>query len=90
MSHQLSLPETLTIQTVQTEYDKLGELISALDNTINFEADKIQNIDTAGLQLLVSLVTKIQCDGKSFNWINPSDTLIKHAESLGLTDALQL
>jgi anti-anti-sigma regulatory factor len=90
MSNLLSLPETLTIQTVQAEYARLAELLPEFDDSISFEAHNIANIDTAGLQLLVSLITKIQCDGKSFIWLNPSDALIKNAENLGLTDALQL
>ncbi|SFR49686.1 lipid asymmetry maintenance protein MlaB [Thiomicrospira sp. ALE5] len=90
MSNQLSLPESLTIQNVQAEYTRLGEALLGLEGGITLQADQVQNVDTAGLQLLVAFVTRVQREGQALTWQDPSDSLIKNAENLGLTEFLQL
>lgn len=90
MSTSIHLPETLTIQSVSEEYTRINEILAGIESNITLVADNISNIDTAGLQLLLALVTKIQREGCSFNWQEPSEALIKNAENLGLTDQLQL
>lgn len=90
MSSVLTLPETLTIQTVQTEYENMAAQLSELNDRITLQASQVGNIDSAGLQLLLAFISKIQRDGKSFEWESPSDALLKSADNLGLTDQLQL
>ncbi|AHF02241.1 hypothetical protein THIAE_04750 [Thiomicrospira aerophila AL3] len=90
MSSVISLPETLTIQSVQSEYARITDLLVDCEPNITLVADNIINIDTAGLQLLLALITKIQREGFNFSWQDPAEPLIKSAENLGLTDALQL
>lgn len=73
--------------------DKLKQrLESALERgqTIVLKADKVERVDTAGLQLIIALKKKIEADGGSIVWQKPTQTLLDIAKLLGVDSILEL
>ena len=59
-------------------------------STIELKADGVERVDTAGLQLMVSLNSEVQRCGGELIWKNPSKPLLAAARSLGLDHTLGL
>ena len=55
---------------------------------INIDASAVEDIDTAGLQLLLSLVKTAKETGRSVTWESPSETVINAVKETSLRDAL--
>ena len=55
---------------------------------INIDASAVEDIDTAGLQLLLSLVKTAKETGRSVTWESPSETVINAVKETSLKDAL--
>jgi ABC-type transporter Mla MlaB component len=69
----------------------IGELRGALGSgTLRLDAGAVEQVDTAGLQLLVSALATASARGMAFEWVGVSATLRDAAAFLGLTDALRL
>ncbi|PPK73237.1 ABC-type transporter Mla MlaB component [Methylobacter tundripaludum] len=84
---QIDLDSTLTIQNVVKLHEKLKNLLGAYDE-IEINASDVSSIDTATLQLLVSLKkdeVKLQ---KKATIIYPSPRFVESAKLLGLLDVL--
>lgn len=84
---QIDLDSTLTIQNVVKLHEKLKNLLAAHDE-IEINASDVSSIDTATLQLLVSLKkdeVKLQ---KKVTIIYPSPRFVESAKLLGLLDVL--
>lgn len=84
---QIDLDSTLTIQNVVKLHEKLKNLLGAHDE-IEINASDVSSIDTATLQLLVSLKkdeVKLQ---KKATIIYPSPRFVESAKLLGLLDIL--
>lgn len=79
--------ETLTIAHAMQLHQKLRK---ALDKSSHVEliANAITKVDTAGLQLLVSLLHEIDKIHGSITWKEPSPELIDAADIMGLTPHL--
>lgn len=83
------LDATLTIQNVVKLHEKLKNLL-ALHDEIEINASDVSSIDTATLQLLVSLkkdVVKLQ---KKVTIIYPSPRFVESTQLLGLLDVLDV
>ena len=76
------LPESFTISECQDQYSQLIEKISNGEE-LYLDASNVKHVDTAGLQLLTSLINKIESD-KKITWNKQSDELNLNAENLGL------
>ncbi len=61
-----------------------------LDNgkNLTIDASAVDDIDTAGLQLLLSFVKTVNEAGRSVNWQQPSETLMTAVKETSLKDAL--
>ncbi len=83
----ITLDATLTIQNVVKLYEKLKKSYSAY-NAIEINASRVSSIDTATLQLLVSLKMDAVKQQKEVVFAAPSLRFIEAAELLGLLEIL--
>ena len=86
---QIDLDATLTIQNVVKLHEKLKNSLAVHDQ-IEINASDVSSIDTATLQLLVSLkkdAVKLQ---KKITIIYPSPRFVESAKLLGLLDVLDV
>lgn len=84
---KLSLQKTLDIEACE-EFYKNNQIIDGVEKII-IDASEIEQIDTAGLQMLLHYVTT--CNAKQINieWLSPiSDPFIEKARRGGFVDAL--
>lgn len=86
----ITLPATLTIQSVATDHKELCDRISSLETPVQLEAGAVEEIDTAGMQLLLALVNELNSQSITSEWQTPSEVLIQTAAILGMTEALAL
>jgi anti-anti-sigma factor len=74
--------------------EKLKErLLAALEKeAIHYTliGSKVEKVDSAGLQLIVSFIRRVQAEGGKVIWQKPSDELVKASQLLGLTAAINL
>ncbi|MCX7095039.1 MAG: STAS domain-containing protein [Methylobacter sp.] len=85
----IDLDATLTIQNVVKLYEKLKRLL-ALHDQIEINASDVSSIDTATLQLLVSLKKDVVKLHKKVTIIYPSPRFVESAKLLGLLDILDV
>lgn len=90
MVNVINLPESLTIHTIEANYTEINTAVSNLGDDIIFDAQVVENIDTSGLQSLLSIIQTAQKNQKIVHWQNTNDTLIDAAKKTGLFEALQL
>jgi ABC-type transporter Mla MlaB component len=83
----IDLDATLTIQNVVKLYEKLKDVLSVYDQ-IEINASDVSSIDTATLQLLVSLKKDADKLQKKVTIIYPSPRFVESAQLLGLLDVL--
>lgn len=88
-SSQLDLDTTLTIQNVVKLHEKLKDIV-AMHDQIEINASDVSSIDTATLQLLVSLKKDAVKLNKQVSIIYPSPRFVESAKLLGLLDALDV
>lgn len=86
---QIDLDATLTIQNVVNLHEKLKKLLS-LHDQIEINASDVSSIDTATLQLLVSLKKDADKLQKKVTIIYPSPRFVESAQLLGLLDVLEV
>jgi anti-anti-sigma regulatory factor len=83
----IDLDATLTIQNVVKLHEKLKGILSVYDQ-IEINASDVSSIDTATLQLLVSLKKDADKLQKKVTIIYPSPRFVESAQLLGLLDVL--
>jgi len=83
------LDSTLTIQNVVKLHEKLKNLVAVHDQ-IEINASDVSSIDTATLQLLVSLKKDADKLKKKVTIIYPSPRFVESAKLLGLLDVLDV
>lgn len=81
--------ERMTIEQVESLYSQLETALLEHDQ-INLIADRVQQSDTASLQLIVNLLRMSKQQGHTVKWIKPSPAIINVAELLGLIEPLEL
>lgn len=86
---QVDLDATLTIQNVVKLYEKLKDSFAVHDQ-IEINASDVSSIDTATLQLLVSLKKEAVKQQKQVTIIYPSPRFVESAQLLGLADMLDV
>jgi ABC-type transporter Mla MlaB component len=62
----------------------------SVSNTIEIKADKVQKVDTAGLQIVVAVKRKLDKSGGNIMWNKPSKELIDSARILGVSSIIGL
>jgi anti-anti-sigma regulatory factor len=83
----ITLDATLSIQNVVKLYEKIKKSYSAY-NAIEINGSRVSSIDTATLQLLVSLKKDAVKQQKEVVFVSPSPRLIESAGLLGLLEIL--
>jgi len=86
----ITLPEELNISEVTHFHTSIVDKLSQLapQQQININASELRRIDTAGMQLLVALISEASTQTNKLTWQNPSDSLTQCAAHLGLSDIL--
>ncbi|MDI1291923.1 MAG: STAS domain-containing protein [Methylobacter sp.] len=86
---QIDLDATLTIQNVAKLHEQLKNILAVHDE-IEINASDVSSIDTATLQLLVSLKKNADKLQKKVTIIYPSPRFVESAQLLGLLDVLDV
>ncbi|MDP1770682.1 MAG: STAS domain-containing protein [Methylobacter sp.] len=86
---QIDLDATLTIQNVVKLHEKLKDSF-AIHDEIEINASDVSSIDTATLQLLVSMKKEAAKQQKQVTIIYPSPRFVESARLLGLADVLDV
>lgn len=86
---QIDLDATLSIQNVVQLHEKLKNSL-AINDQIEINASDVASIDTATLQLLVSLKKNAAKLQKKVTIIYPSPRFVESAQLLGLLDVLDV
>ncbi len=86
----IDLPERLTIHHIEALYGDLKFSFLSDTKILKINADKIESIDTSGLQVLLILIKSAVSAGKTIHWENPTETLMTAARQIGLDKKLQL
>jgi len=86
----IPLPATLTIQSVASEHSELCDLIKSAESPVTIDASAVEEIDTAGMQLILSLVNQLHSQSLKTAWHSPSDIVLETADILGMSEALAL
>ena len=84
-----SCGESLDIANAASLHSRLERALQKA-STIELKADSVSKVDTAGLQLVVSLKKEIELLGGEIQWKKPSEKLLDCANSLGLLKHLGL
>lgn len=86
----IPLPATLTIQSVAADHADLCELIKSVESPVTIDASGVEEIDTAGMQLILSLVNQLHSQSLKTKWHSPSNVVLQTADILGMSEALAL
>lgn len=86
---QIECGERMTIEQVESLYSQLESALLEHDK-IELIADRVQQCDTASLQLILNLLRASKSLGHSVRWVKPSPAIINVAGLLGLTESLEL
>jgi ABC-type transporter Mla MlaB component len=86
---QIECGERMTIEHVESLYSQL-ESAAQESNNVELIADRVQQCDTASLQLILCLLRMSKEQGHIVKWIRPSQAIMNVAELLGLTESLDL
>lgn len=78
----LQLPETFKIDSVDDIYASLGELL-AKEDAIVVDGSSVQNVDFAGLQLLIAFAHHCQTQSREFSFANLSEPLQAAVQDVG-------
>ena len=86
----IKLPAELEISEVAQYHTTLVEMLSKLDpqQNIQIDASELWRVDTAGIQLLVALVSEASTQNRQLSWQKKSVELTECAQRLGLSDIL--
>lgn len=86
---QIECGERMTIEQVESLYSQL-ESASLEHGHIELIADRVQQCDTASLQLIVNLLRMSKQQGHTVKWVKPSESILNVAKLLGLIEPLEL
>tara|TARA_Y100000782_G_C10124025_1_gene239953 strand:- start:597 stop:890 length:294 start_codon:yes stop_codon:yes gene_type:complete len=86
---QVECGERMTIEHVESLYSQLESALQE-SNCVELIADRVQQCDTASLQLILCLFRMSKEQEHIVKWVNPSQSIIDVAELLGLTESLDL
>ncbi len=81
--------EVLDISRVSELYAELDVILNQ-SSLIEMDVSKIERIDVAGIQLLISLRNKVKSSGHEVAWVEPSDNFLRSVRLIGLDGSLGL
>ena len=86
----LTLPEQLDISQVDSLKDRMDKSLAKDVSIFELSADKVERVDSAGIQLLLSFKNAVKEANKEFKLLKPSDEFLAAADLLGTTELLEL
>lgn len=86
---RLELESSLVINKANDFHETLKKL-SANGQDVEIDASKVEIIDSAILQLILSFIISLKNKGLKSSWHKPTENLLDKASVLGLTDDLGL
>lgn len=86
----ITLPATLAIRSVAADHKDLSERITEIEAPVQIDVSAVEEIDTAGMQLLLALVNEFNTQSVKSEWQSPSEVLSQTASILGMSEALAL
>ncbi len=85
-----TLPEQFDITQVESVKDRMDKTLEKEVSTFEVKAEKVERMDSAGMQLLLSFRAAIIDSGKAMILLKPSDDFLAAAELLGTSELLEL
>lgn len=86
----ITLPTSLTIQSVTADHKHLIERLSGIEGPVEIDAGSVEEIDTAGMQLLLAVISELDSRSVKTQWVAPTQVLLQTAATLGMSNALSL
>lgn len=85
----LDLDQVVNIKTVNAIKEKLDEALKQ-EKDVLLLGGSVEQVDTAGLQLLAAFNERLKCTGHHMRWEDPSEEVQQVASLLGLEKAVSL
>lgn len=89
-AHSVVLNGALEIADINALYRSLEQALCSTASTLTLNAEGIERIDAASLQLLTIFCREAREQGYAIQWKKPSDVLQRSAQLVGLADRLGL
>ena len=86
----LSLPERLDISEAVSLKERMDKALDKDSTVLDVKADKVERVDSAGVQLLLSFRAAAIEAGKEVSLSNPTDEFLAAVELLGAMELLEL
>lgn len=86
----ITLPAQLDLAHVESLNERLDQALVKEVSIFELNANKIERVDSAGIQLLLSFIVVVKESGKEFMLVKQSDEFIRSVELLGATELLEL
>lgn len=86
---QLDLGAKCTIIRAEELHSQMESLLQS-SNDVEIDGSKVEQIDTSGLQLLLSFHQTLTNDGRQILWKSPSESLLSTAKLLGVDTHLAI
>lgn len=89
----IQLPSDICIAEADELKSSILETLSqeeAQEGAVTLFADAVVRVDTAGIQLLLSVVKKLEAEGRDMAWSGVSGPLMDAAYGLGVAEILKL
>lgn len=86
----VSLGTALDIAHVAGLKDRLAAALEKDKPLICINVEKLERVDTAGLQLVYAFSKTVETQGKTISWIKPSDKFLTACENSGMNEYLTL
>ena len=83
------LDNVIDISCISTLKDSLSSLTTNAE-LISIDASQVERIDTAGLQLLLSFIKKMEIKHSAVNFISPSNEFVSAIKTLGLENSFSI
>ena len=87
---KLDCGEILDITQIQQWHVAAKQQLADVTDELNIDVSSLQKIDTAGIQVLVSIVKHLEAKGLRVSWSDLSPAIINAATLLGLTGSLRM
>lgn len=85
----INLDSSLTIREITGLMEELNK-ISLDKNELIFQAEQVERVDAAALQLLLGFYLFAIKEGKKITWHKPSETFCEAVKLLGLKDVINI
>lgn len=86
----VALRGVLEVANIETLYRRLEQALTSTKSTVVLDAEEVEHIDGASLQLLAVFHREVREQGYTVQWDKPSMALQRSARLAGLADWLGL